>query len=145
MITLASGANNVYLTLSEKSSSTTASYVILFKDDNTKQVQMVYNTYTTVRENIQKFVITVQSSATWTSGQVDLPKKGFYHYWVYEINDITGIDYTVTVARDPSTLVTTDPTNFLRLVQTGKMKYPASDLSVTSYINKDIQVKAYGD
>ena len=62
MITLASGANNVYLTLSEKASSTTASYVILFKDDNTKQVQMVYNTYTTVRENIQKFVITVQTS-----------------------------------------------------------------------------------
>lgn len=145
MVTLASGANLVYLTLSEKASSTTASYVILFKCDNPKQVQMVYNSYTTVKENIQKFTITVQSSPNWLSGQVNLPKKGFYHYWVYEVSDTSGIDYDVTVARDPSTLVTTDPSNFSRLVQTGKMKYPATDLSVTSYINKDIQVKAYGD
>ena len=145
MITLASGANNVYLTLSEKASSSTASYVILFKDDNTKQVQMVTNSYTTVKENIQKFTITVQSNPTWTSGQVNLPKKGFYHYWAYEVASVDLIDYTSIVALDPSTLLTTNPDNFLRLVQTGKMKYPASDLSVTSYINKDIQVKAYGD
>ena len=145
MITLASGANNVYLTLSEKASSSTASYVILFKQDNTKQVQMVTNSYTTVRENIQKFVITVQTNPTWTSGQVNLPKKGFYHYWAYEVASVDLIDYNTIVALDPSTLLTTNPDNFLRLVQTGKMKYPASDLSVTSYINKDIQVKAYGD
>ena len=145
MVTLASGANNVYLTLSEKASSSTAMCVILFKDDNTKQVQMVYNTYTTVKENIQKCVITVQSNPTWTSGEVNLPKKGFYHYWAYEIGDVIAIDYDAIVAQDPSNLLTTNPDNFLRLVQTGKMKYPASDLSVTSYINKDIQVKAYGD
>lgn len=145
MVTLASGANNVYLTLSEKASSSTASYVILFKDDNTKQVQMVTNSYTTVKENIQKFTITVQSNPTWTSGQVNLPKTGFYHYWAYEVASVNLIDYTSIVALDPSTLLTTNPDNFLRLVQTGKMKYPASDLSVTSYINKDIQVKAYGD
>lgn len=142
MILLASGANTVDVTVAEKATLATPIYVFLFVNDNTGEKFMCYNTYTTVQDYIQRFTITVQASPTWYNGQVALSKYGFYHYYVYECSDISGLVYNTIIAADISTYV---PTYFTSMVESGKAYLEGGDFTVNEYINATTAKKAYGD
>lgn len=143
MITLSSGANTVYCTLTEKATLNSPIYVFVFQNDNTRERFMVTNSDTsTETARYNKFAITVQANPTWTSGQVALSKYGFYTYYAYEVSTIVGLNYNTIIAADPSTYV---PTYFTTLVEKGKMLFPDPSISDTTYINVETPVKAYGD
>lgn len=144
MILLASGANTVDVTVAEKATLATPYYYFLFVNDNTGEKFMCYNTYTTVQDYIQRFTITVQASPTWYNGQVALSKYGFYHYYVYEANqiDVISFDYSTFIAADISTYI---PTYFTSLVESGKAYLEGGDFTVNEYINATTAKKAYGD
>jgi len=141
MITLQSGANTVYLTLSEMKTLSNPVYVLVFVNDNTKEKYMVTNTATTVQDDIQQFTITVQANPTWTSGQVALSKYGFYHYYAYEVSTVVGLNYNTIIAADIRTYV---PTYFTTLLEQGKMHFKAPAQTVNDYRDSVETVKAYG-
>jgi hypothetical protein len=142
MIHLTSGSNDVYVTVAEKATLTNPTYIFVFQSDLTGEKFMCSTSYTTVQDNIQKFTITVQASPAWQSGQVELGKKGFYHYYVYERSNLTGLVYNTIIAADISTYV---PTYFTTLVESGKMEFDATAQTVNTYRNTTPPVKAYGD
>ena len=142
MILLASGANTVDVTVAEKATLDSPYYMFLFVNDNTGEKFMCNTTYTTIQDYIQRFTITVQASPTWYNGQVALSKYGFYHYYVYELADLSGVDYSVIINADISTYV---PTYFTSMVESGKAYLEGGDFTVNEYINATTAKKAYGD
>lgn len=142
MILLASGANTVDVTVAEKATLDSPYYMFLFVNDNTGEKFMCNTTYTTIQDYIQRFTITVQASPTWYNGQVALSKYGFYHYYVYELADLSGVDYSVIINADISTYV---PTYFTSMVESGKAYLTGGDFTVNEYINATTAKKAYGD
>jgi hypothetical protein len=143
VITLSSGANTVYVTLTEKATLGTPVYVFVFQNDNTRERFMcTTSNVSTNTARYDQFTITVQASPTWTSGQVVLSKYGFYSYFVYEVSTVVGLNYNTIIAADPETYV---PTYFTSLVEKGKMLFPDPSISDTSYISHETPVKAYGD
>lgn len=142
MILLASGANTVKVTLAEKATLATPVYIFVFVNDNTGEKFMCSTTYTTIQDFIQQFTITVQASPDWEAGEVELSKYGFYHYYVYERANLTGLVYNTVIAADISTYV---PTYFTSLVERGKMYLKGGDFTVNEYINATTAKKAYGD
>lgn len=141
MIVLTSGANTVDVVLLDKATLTSPYFVFMFMNDQTQEKFFVYNTYTTVQDYVQRFTITVQSSPTWTSGQVVLSKRGFYHYFVYETSDLGAINPTALALLSIAQI----ETYFTSLVKKGKMNFDATDLTVNTYRNSAEAVKAYGD
>jgi hypothetical protein len=140
---LVDGANTVRVILADKATLTSPVYIILFVNDNTGEKYMCTTSYTTVEDELQQFTITVTDPATWTSGQVALGKLGFYHYYVYERANLTGLVYNTIIAADISTYV---PTYFTSEVACGKMEYQdATQPTLNIYKNTVSSVKAYGD
>ena len=142
MILLQSGANTVNVTLAEKATLTTPVYIFLFVSDTTGEKFMCSTSYSTIEDVLQSFTITVQASPTWTSGQVELSGYGFYHYYVYERANLTGLVYNTIIADDISNYV---GTYFTSEVETGKMFFDGGDATINIYKDTVSSVKAYGD
>lgn len=142
MIVLESGLNQVVVTLKEKATLTNPVYIFLFVNDNTNN--KYYCTTTDVSgfpDRFNQFALTVKANPTWTAGEVSLDDYGFYHYYVYERANLTGLVYNTLVAADIRDLV---PTYFTTLVESGKMKYLAPDESDNYYADLRGTSKSYG-
>lgn len=141
MINLSSGANTVNVILSDTATLPTPVYIFLFVNANTQEKFMCSTSYTTYQDNIQQFTITVTASPTWTSGEVELSKKGSYDFYVYERANLTGLVYNTIINSSLAQILT----YFTSLVKSGKMEYDADELTVNTYKNAATAVKAYGD
>ena len=143
MIRLASGANTVKVTVSEKATLSNPSYYFVFVNDNTGEKFMCSTTYTTVETELSSFTITVQANPTWNSGQVVLSKYGSYHYYIYEggTPDPISFDYATFIAANITTYV---PTYFTSIVEKGKMDFPSAAQTINTYIDRVVSVKSYG-
>lgn len=143
MILLESGINDVYVTLTEKATLTNPDYIFLFVNDNTGQKVFCSSGDTSQYTNrYNQFKIEVKTSgANWLNGQVVLDDYGFYHYYVYERANTSGLVYNTLITTDIRDLV---PTYFTSLVETGKMKYQAPDESNNIYADDRTSVKSYG-
>lgn len=136
MIVLRNGVNNVVVTLTEKSVLPTPTYVFLFVNDNTSQKFLCYKTdISAYPERFNQFslnVLTGLAVPTWTIGQLKFDRDGFYHYYIYEIADPSGLNYQTLVDADLRDYV---PNYFTTLVETGKMKYIVSQVADNSFID----------
>ena len=142
MILLEAGINEIVVTLTEKATLTNPAYIFLFVNDNTGQKYFCSSGNTSqYTDRYNKFNIEVKSSPNWLNGQVDLDDYGFYHYYVYERANTTGLVYNTLVAADIRDLV---PTYFTGLVETGKMKYVPPDSENDIYADTRSAVKSYG-
>lgn len=126
MILLQFGSNDVYLTLEEARTITSAQYVFVFINDNTGKKVACTATDTYSDPTVyNKFTITVASSNIPASGHILLDDYGFYHYYVYQTADASTFDYT--------NINTTDIRTLTGLIEQGKMYYEPPATSYTYY------------
>lgn len=122
MIVIRQGqANTVSVTLKEKTTLTSPVYLFRFVSDETNEEYSCIAADTSdypLRYN--RFTITEKTSPTTSerqAGNIQLPKTGFYHYYIYEQSSSTNLDYNLATS----------------LVEIGKCKVPAASPSFTSY------------
>lgn len=120
MIGIDSGANTVYVTLKEKATLASPTYVFVIVNDLTLKKYMTYNTdLSTSTAQRSKFTIT-QGVGNWYSGYINLDNYGDHTYYAYECADVSGLDYTAIVNGDIRDYI---PTYFTSLVETGKLVF----------------------
>lgn len=124
-------ANIVPVTLTEKVTLDSPVFLFRFVNDETKVEYSCIasdTSYFPLRYN--KFSITEKTSPTITerrNGNIELPKAGFYHYYIYEQSSTTNLDYTLATTQ----------------VEIGKLKVPGDSRTVESYTPSTTTNKSY--
>lgn len=132
MIWLTQGqANTVVATLTEKCTLESPVFLFRFVNDETKiEYSCIVADISEFPTRYNKFSITEKTDPTITerrNGNIELPKAGFYHYYIYEQESDSNLDYT---------LATTE-------VEVGKLKVPGDSRTVESYTPANNTNKSY--
>jgi hypothetical protein len=138
VIYLITGQNTVTVTLTEKVTIPNPKFVFVFVNDNTGRKVACTSTdlsINTVRYNQFKLDV-VTTTPNPLINEVEFDDYGFYHYYIYEIDDATTFDY--------ANINTTDLRTLTGLVETGKAYWSAS--VTVNYYYKDIRtsIVTYG-
>lgn len=138
MIYLITGPNKITVTLIEKVTIANPQFVFVFVNDNTGKKFACTSTDTSTNpDRYNQFPIdVVTTTANPLINEVEFDDYGFYHYYIYQIDDATTFDY--------ANIDTTDLRNLTGLVETGKAYWSAP---VTfNYYYKDIRtsIVTYG-
>ena len=138
MIYLITGQNTVTVTLTEKVTIPNPKFVFVFVNDNTGRKVACTSTdlsINTVRYNQFKLDV-VTTTPNPLINEVEFDDYGFYHYYIYEIDDATTFDY--------ANINTTDLRTLTGLVETGKAYWSAP--VTVNYYYKDIRtsIVTYG-
>jgi len=138
VIYLITGQNTVTVTLTEKVTIPNPQFVFVFVNDNTGRKVACTSTdlsINTVRYNQFKLDV-VTTTPNPLINEVEFDDYGFYHYYIYEIDDATTFNY--------NTINTTDLRTLTGLVETGKAYWSAP--VTVNYYYKDIRtsIVTYG-
>lgn len=119
MIWILKGQSNIIaVTLTEKCTLTQPNYLFRLVNDETNiEYAFIAPDTSNYVERYNKFTITETADPDNLNGEIELPDSGFYHYYIYEQESTTNLDYT---------LATT-------LVEIGKCKVPGDEVSLESY------------
>jgi len=120
--------NTVILTLTEKTTISSPTYLFEFVNDITRSakrfIAIDISAYT---DRYNEFVITETASENLYTGNIDLNEKGFYSYRIFQQASTTNLDVTLTGA----------------LVETGKVKVLGIVTTLHKYDNQPKQYVAY--
>ena len=137
MLYLVSGSNTITVTLTEKVTLPNPQFVFVFVNDNTgKKFACTSTDSSTNTTRYNKFNINVVTVSNPMNSDVELDDYGFYHYYIYEMDDATAFDY--------ANIDTTDLRTLTGLVETGKAYWSAP--AIVNYYYKDIKtsIVTYG-
>ena len=138
MIYLLTGVNTVTVTLTEKVTIANPQFVFVFVNDNTGKKFAC--TSTDISPNTDRYnqfdIILTTTTANPLLAEVEFDDYGFYHYYIYEIDDASAFDY--------ANIDTTDLRNLGGLIETGKAYWNSP--KVVNYYYKDIKtsIVTYG-
>lgn len=150
MLVLQSGTNTKRdLTLKEKSSIGSYVWIIFFvADHEQKQFGCLLTDLSAYPDRYNRFTIKVQANPNPSAGEVDLYKPGFYHYYAYEINNISTFNFnwvgSLKFENLQSYLVQNHSfTGQVVQVEKGKMKYLSADETIPNYADGVAAVNSY--
>jgi hypothetical protein len=111
-------ANIIAVTLTEKCTLTQPNFLFRLVNDETNiEYTFIAADTSEYVERYNKFTITETADPDNLNGEVELPATGFYHYYIYEQESDTNLDYTLSAT----------------LVEIGKCKVPGEGASLESY------------
>lgn len=131
MIQINKGQNNlITVTLFEKTTLSSPTYLFKFVNDVTKQtVRFIATNSSAYTYRYDQFLITETSGATnLTSGVITLSPTGFWSYTIYEQTSTTSLDERQATG----------------IVETGKVKVIGDDTEYTVYDNNPKTFVSYG-
>ncbi len=138
MIYLITGGNTITVTLTEKVTIANPQFVFVFVNDNTgKKFACTSTDISPNTDRYNMFDLTLTTTIpNPLLAEVEFDDYGFYHYYIYEIDDATTFDY--------ANINTTDLRNLTGLVETGKAYWSAP--VTVNYYYKDIRtsIVTYG-
>jgi len=138
MLYLITGGNTITVTLTEKVTIANPQFVFVFVNDNTgKKFACTSSDLSTNTDRYNQFGINVvTTTANPLLKEVEFDDYGFYHYYIYEMDDATAFNY--------AGINTTDLRTLTGLVETGKAYWSAP--TIVNYYYKDIRtsIVTYG-
>lgn len=122
--------NNIFVTLSERTSITNPTYLFEFVNDITKHSTIfIAQDISEYTYRYNQFVITETSGTNYlTSGIITLSESMFYTYRIFEQASTTNLNIQLTGA----------------LLETGKLKVNGSTINTSKYDNRPKQYITYG-
>lgn len=135
MVNLVTGSNIITVSVQEKVTIANPEFVFVFVNDHTGKKVACTSTETQLDHGRSQFPINVGAGSPLT-GNVNLDKYGFYHYYVYQSANASVFDYT--------NIDTTDISTLTGLCEQGKAYWQAPTTTDTYYKDVRTSDKAYG-
>lgn len=129
MIWINQGESNIVaVTLTENCSLSQPKFLFRFVNDEThNEYSFIAPDQSGFPTRYNKFTILETSEPDTLNGEVELPKTGHYHYYIYEQESDSNLDYTLSTG----------------LVEQGKMTVPGDSPTVNSYTPGNDEIKSY--
>jgi hypothetical protein len=127
MVILQDGANNVILTLTEKTTISNPYYLFALSSIQTNQtIYFMATDISSYKERYNKFVWTIKTNPNNNNGEFLLPIEGLYSYTAYQL----------------STPTLTPPQGAI-ILEVGNVQYGYSEQSLTIYNLPTNEIKIY--
>jgi hypothetical protein len=121
-------SNEIAVTLTENCTLSQPNFLFRFVNDEThNEYAFIASDESQFPARYNKFTILETSDPDTLDGEIELPKTGLYHYYIYEQESDSNLDYTLSTG----------------LVEQGKLTVPGDSPTVNAYTPANTEIKSY--